>query len=101
MSKSYNLRNKDNTDNLYLKHYFASSSFRGKNEDMNRFEKRMCQKLKNKHSGIWDVPKSFKKQYKKKEKEEYEKHLRKCLKNGDYDAILTPVVKKNHRYDYF
>jgi len=100
MSRSYNHRNKDNTDSRYLKHYFAPSSFRGKNEDMGRFEKFYKRKLKNK-SGIESVPRFFKRHCNKKAKHNYDSHMRKCLKEERYDDILTPVIKKNHRYDFF
>ena len=100
MSRSYNHRNKDNTDNEYLKHYFAPSSFRSKYEEMDKFEKSYKYRLKNKR-GIESVPRFFKKHYNKKAKHSYDSHMRKCLKEERYDDILTPVIKKNHRYDFF
>lgn len=100
MSRSYNHRNKDNTDSAYLKHYFAPSSFRGKNEEMDKYEKSYKHKLKNKR-GIESVPRFFKKHYNRKAKHDYDAHLRKCLKEERYDDILTPITKKNHRYDFF
>lgn len=100
MSRSYNHRNKDNTDSRYLKHCFAPSSFRGKYDEMDDFEKIHKRKLKNKQ-GVESVPKSFKKHYNKKSKQNYDSHMRKCLKENRYDDILTPVIRKNHRYDFF
>jgi len=67
MSRSYNHRNKDNTDSRYLKHYFAPSSFRGKNEEMDKFEKSYKRKLKNK-SGIESVPSIFQEALQQKSK---------------------------------
>lgn len=100
MSRSYNYRNRDNTDNAYLKYYFAPSSYRGKYEEMDERTKAFKRRLKNK-TGLESVPKFFKRHYNKKAKNEYSSHLRKCLKEERYDDILTPIVRKNHKYDYF
>lgn len=100
MSRSYNHRNKDNTDSAYLKHYFAPSSFRGSYEEMDEITKWHKDKLKQKN-GIDSVPNAYKKYSNKKDKLAYERHLQRCVREGRFDDILTPVVHKNHKYNYF
>jgi hypothetical protein len=100
MSRSYNHRNKDNTDNEYLKYYFGPSSFKSKTEGLDEREKRYKTKLKNK-SGTDSVPRFYKRYCNRKIKNDFDRHLEKCLKEERYDDILTPIIKRNHKYDYF
>lgn len=101
MSRTYKFRNKDNTDNDYLKHQFRPDSFRGKNEKMDESEERSKLKMKNDLNGGENAPKWYRKSLNKKKKRKDKEILNKALKQYCEDDLSYPVWKNDANYYYF